>query len=312
MTTMTLDILRSVVLPVLGMVALGAAAQRAVRLDVRTLMKLNLYLFVPAFLYVRVSNSTLSWGEIGGIGAAVAGPMAVVGLLMYGVLRRGGANGATIAAMVVGGVFYNAGNFGIPVAELAFGEAGGSVQALVVMFMNTAIFFAGYVILSLGQGGGLRAATIGYLKLPMIYAITAALIVRDTSLAPPAWVTEALRVTAAGMVPIALITLGAQLAVEARRPRWRIVGPVLVVKLLLMPAATAGAVWALGLWPWPGAQIILAAAAPTAVNILLLSIKLDTDAPTAADCIFWTTLLSAATVTATLAVIQICGGGPGM
>ena len=61
----------TVILPVLLIVALGALVQRFHPLDVGTLSKLQIYLFVPAFLFVRVFDSTLSWREIAGIAGAV-------------------------------------------------------------------------------------------------------------------------------------------------------------------------------------------------------------------------------------------------
>jgi len=302
-------ILMSVLAPVLAIVAIGALVQRGRRMSVKTLVQLNLYLFVPAFLYVRISQSTLSWSHIGGVAATVLGMIVLLAAPVYLALRAGRAKGDTIAAVVVGGLFFNAGNFGIPVAELAFGKAGGEVQALVVLFMNTSIFLLGYVVLALAQGHGARSA-LGYFKLPMIYAIVAAFAVRETGYAPPAWLTTALETIAAGMVPVALVTLGAQLITRARWPRWKLIVPVISLKLLVMPAATAGFVWLLGLWPWPGAQLILASAGPTAVNTLLLTIELDGDAETAADCVFWTTLCCSATVTVVLSLILAAGGGP--
>lgn len=301
----TLTIFSDVLLPVLAMVAVGAIVQWRLKLHLQTLVRLNLYLFVPAFLFVRISDSRLNWGDIGGMAVACLVPMAMLGVPLFFMLRRMKASGRTIAATLICGLFYNAGNFGIPVIELAFGPRGGSVQALVVMFMNTMIFFIGYVVLSLAQGGGWRQA-LGYFRLPMIYAIIAAFLVRDTELEAPRWLDEAARLIAGGMVPIALVTLGAQLASNSPRAalgRWRVVLPVTLLKLLIVPAVTWAAVWMLGLWPWPGAVLVLASAAPTAVNTLLLSLELDGDAETAAQCVFWTTLLSAVTVTLWLALL---------
>lgn len=299
----------SVLLPVLVMVGLGVGVQRWAPMNLQTLTRLNLFLFVPAFLFVRVAESRLAWSEIIAMGWAVFIPMVLLGLPIYYGLKRFEARGATIAAVVVGGLFYNAGNFGIPVAELAYGSQGGAVQALVVMFMNTTIFFLGYLILSLAQGRGAGAA-MGYFKLPMIYVIVAGLVVRDTGATVPAWLMEPIKTVAQGMVPIALITLGAQLAGNFRMPRWSLIGPVVLLKLAVMPVVTGGVVWALGLWPWPGAQLVLAAAAPTAVNTLLLSLELNGDAETTADCIFWTTLASTVSVTVVLWVLAYLGGVP--
>ena len=303
------EIFAQVVLPVLVMAGVGALVQWRKPLSVETLVRLNLYLFVPAFLFDRVADSALSWRQIGGIGIAVMAPMVLLGLGIYYAMRSARASGRAIAAVTVGGLFYNAGNFGIPIAQLAYGDAGGAVQALVVMFLNTAVFFFGYAILSLAHGHGLRGV-LGYFRLPMIYVIVAALVVRDTGTQIPPWLDQAVWTIAQGMVPVALITLGAQLASRARWPRWRLIAPVLLVKLAILPAVTGLAVWALGLWPWPGAMLVLASAAPTAVNTLLLTVELEGDADTAADCVFWTSLASAATVTIVLAVIAALGGAP--
>ena len=141
--------------------------------------------------------------------------------------------------------------------------------------------------------------------------IVAAFLIRDTAIDVPRWIAEAARVVAGGMMPIALITLGAQLASNPPRVnwrRWRIVGAVTILKLAIVPAATWAMVWALGLWPWPGAVLVLASAAPTAVNTLLLTLELEGDPEIAAECVFWTTVLSAVTVTLWLAAIYSVGG----
>ncbi len=305
------DIFVRVLLPVLALVGLGAAVQRWKAIDVKTLVALNLYVFVPCFLFVRVSHSDLSWTDIGMIGGAVFIPMLLMGGTLFGVMRGLRIEGGTTATVLVGGLVFNAGNFGIPVAQLAFGDEGGQVQALIVMFVNTAVFFLGYAVLSLPQGGGIGQALLGYFKLPMIYAIGAGLLVRELGTQPPpglAWLDQSMSLAADGMVSIALITLGAQLAKEPRWPKWRMIGPIVIIKLIAVPAGTGLVVWMMGLWPWPGAQLVLAAAGPTAINTLLLTIELDGDADSMADAVFWTTLACALTVTVTLGILHLIGG----
>jgi hypothetical protein len=297
-------------LPVLAMAGIGAVVHRLRAFDVQTLVRLSLYLFTPVFLFTRIADSTMSWGQIGGVGVAIMLPLLVLGLVIYLSGRAVKAEGNTIAAMLVGGLFFNAANFGIPVAELAFDKSGGQVQALVVMFMNTTMFFAGYVVMAVAQGRGIMTGVKGYLKLPMIYMIIAGFAVRDGGISLPVWLNKALHTLADGMVPMALVTLGAQLATRGRWPRWKLIVPVTLLKLLILPAVTGVLVYAMGLWPWPGAQLILAAAAPTAINTLLLTLELKGDADTAADCVFWTTLVSSVSVTVVLAVVQVLGGGP--
>jgi malate permease and related proteins len=313
-----------VLVPILAIVALGAVLQRFYPLHMPTLSRLNIHVFVPVFLFVEVFESTLSYRQIAGILGASLLPMALLGLPLYFLLRRRGSPPATIAAVVIGGVVFNAGNFGLPVAALFYETQkslfpgmgtqtdGVAVQALVVMMSNIAIWCLGYGILAAAKGGGL-AGILGYFKLPMIYVIAAAFGLRalHAPLDRLDWIAKPLHWVAAGYVPLALITLGAQLGQRVRWPRWKVIAPVMLVKLLALPAVTLAVVYALGMWPWPGAQLVIASAAPTAVNTLLLTLELDGDADLAADCIFWTTLASALTVTAVLAGVSQLGRAGG-
>jgi malate permease and related proteins len=309
-----------VLVPILAIVALGGVLQRFYPLHMPTLSRLNIQIFVPVFLFVEVFESQLSFRQIGGILGASLLPMALLGLPLYFFLRRRGSPAPTIAAVVIGGVVFNAGNFGLPVAALFYDTQktlfpgmgtqtdGVAVQALVVMMSNLAIWFLGYGILAASKGRGL-AGILGYFKLPMIYVILAAFVLRGLKvpLDKIDWIAKPLHWLAGGYVPLALITLGAQLGERVRWPRWKIVGPVMFVKLLALPAVTLGVVYALGMWPWPGVQLVIASAAHTAVNTLLLTLELDGDSDLAADCIFWTTLASALTVTAVMVAVSQLG-----
>jgi hypothetical protein len=308
------DIFVRVLLPGLALMALGAWLGRTKKLGIDTLITLNLFAFVPAFLLVRVAESRFAWAEVGRLGAAVLLPMFIVCGLSLLVFRAAGSSLRGRSTWIAAGMFSNAGNFGIPVAQLAFGDAGGAVQALVLLFMNTAVFFLGYLLMA-SEEGGLGGAVRGYLRLPMIYVIAAGLLVRTQGWVDPvpapwlAWLWKAASLTAEGMVPVALITLGAQMASRPTWTVWRSTGSATAVKLLVMPAVTAAVVTWLGLWPWPGAQIILAAAAPTAVNTLLLSAEVKADVHVAAGAVFWTTALCSLTVTSLLVLLRALAPG---
>ena len=298
-----------VLLPILLLVALGALVQKFHPLDVGTLSKLQIYLFVPAFLFVRVLESSLSWRQIAGVAGAILLAKVLLAVPLWFVLRRLDAPRPTSGVFILSAVVFNAGNFGIPLAERAYGKEGGAVQALVVMMSNLTLWGVGYGLLAAMSGQG-RRAVLGYFRLPMLYVLAAALALRGLRLAPPGPVMYTLHLVADGLVPVALVTLGAQLARGARWPRWKMIAPLLVAKLFVLPLVMAGVVWAFGMWPWPGALLIVSTAAPTAVNTLLLTIEQKGDVEFAADCVFWTTLLSAVSVTLILAAVQALGGFP--
>jgi len=297
-----LKIFTQILLPVLAMIGAGALIQRVKAIDVRTLVSLNFYLFVPAFLFVKLYGSELSWRAIGNIALGMLLPMALLGVPLYFAARTFSRRQGDTATVVISALCFNAGNFGIPVAALAYGEIGGEIQAVIVVILNTAVFFGAYAGLSIAHSGS-GQPWWGYFKLPMLYVIAAALAMREFEVAPPAWLQTALETIAQGMIPIALITLGTQLVSQARWPRWGVVATVSLLKLLVLPAITAGVCWWLGLWPSPANILILAAAAPTAINTLLLAIELKGDADTAAECVFWTTIFSVLSVTVILALL---------
>jgi len=318
----------NVILPVLVLVACGATLQRRLGLEMKTLTRLNIWLMVPAFLFVKIYDSELSWASIGSIAGAYFLSLGALGLVLFAVLRGSKVAGPTMACVILGSIVFNAGNFGIPVAELLYGsgvrfpgmgddpEHGVQVQALIVMLSNVSVWLFGYVLLALAKGDGLKGA-MGYLKLPMIYVLFAAFGLRHLRIEHnagenflPVFIDQPLRYLAGAIVPVALLTLGAQLAANARWPRWKVVTPIVILKLCALPAVTGLVVWLLGLWPWPGAQLIIAAAGPTAVNTLLLTLELDGDADLQADVVFWTTIFTMLTVSVVIAVVTGLGALP--
>jgi predicted permease len=293
----------NILLPIFFMVALGGIVHRAFQLDLKTLVRINMNLFVPSFLFSRLIASQLTWAEIGRSGLALTLPLLLIGVAVLLIMRAAGASPTTVSAAMVASVFFNAGNFGIPFSELAFGEEGGRIQAVVMMFLNTVVFWGAYSVLAIGQGTGFRGA-LQFFKLPYTYVVIAALVLRGWNLALPGWLDYALNRLGGAVVPTALIILGAQLVENATWPKWRLVLPVMLLKLLVVPAATAVAVVMFDLWPMPGAALIMASAAPTAINSLVLTLEVDGDAETAAACVFWTTLGSAITVAVILSLVK--------
>jgi malate permease and related proteins len=323
---MAADIFFDILGPILLMVLLGAVLRWKFHLDLSTLAKINIYLFVPAFIFDRVSTSILPWSEMGGIVAVSLIQVALLGGLVWLIGKMFQVHYQTLAAIALAVMFYNSGNFGLPLAELAYpsahaaqtGKDGGATQTFVMMTQNLLTFTLGLAIAAwAGSGQDIRKSIHAVLRLPMLPALAAALIARWYSggerEALPTMITETARYLAQGLVPIALVTLGAQLASNPRRPRWKPVLLVIGLRLIVAPIIMVVQLWVfhrlgwgpLNLWPWPAELIILTAAVPTAVNTLLLTLELKGDAALAADCVFWTTVASLVTITGWLLVLRI-------
>ena len=319
------QILYNILLPLLLMVGFGTLLQRYQSLSLETLARISMYLLVPSFILVKIYDSDIPWGQIGLIALVFLIVLGVLGVLLFTGSRAIGAPNKTIAAVILGSIGFNAGNFGIPVAHLLYveggtlfagqpdTEAGLHVQALVVMLSNLLVWILGYAVLAVAKGGRAREA-LGILKLPIPYALVSSFVLREIRLRSfngvdflPVWASFPLRSLSGALVPMMLVALGGQLAKGARWRRWREVVPIAFVKLLALPALIGVAAYAFGLWPWPGAHLIIGAAAPTAVNTLILTIELDGDAELTGDVVFWTTIFSGVTVAGVIAVVTALG-----
>ncbi|MDE0366931.1 MAG: AEC family transporter [Gammaproteobacteria bacterium] len=319
------QILYNILLPLLLMVGFGTLLQRYQSLSLETLARVSMYLLVPSFLLIKIYDSDIPWSEIGLIALVFLIVLGVLGLLLFASGRAVRAPNKTVAAVILGSIVFNAGNFGIPVAHLLYveggtlfqgqpdTEAGLHVQALVVMLSNLLVWFLGYVVLAVARGGRAREA-LGIFKLPIPYALVTSFVLREIRLRwfngadfLPIVASFPLRSLSGALVPMMLVALGAQLARGARWRRWREVVPIAFVKLLALPALIGAVVYAFGLWPWPGAHLIIGAAAPTAVNTLILTIELDGDAELTGDVVFWTTIFSGVTVAGVIAVVTALG-----
>jgi predicted permease len=321
------SILFDILGPILALVLLGAWARRQFKIDVGSLSKLNIYLFVPGFFFDHVVNSQLALSQALGVIVATVTQVALLGGLMFATGRAFGVSPKTVAAMAMCVMFYNAGNFGVALSDLAFPPAAGTVrngpaaQAFVVFCQNLLNFSVGLAIAGGANGGTLGDSAKAFLRMPTLYTITVALLARWWRVEGgeiPKFVTLTTAYLSKGLVPIALVTLGAQLALKPRWPRWRPVVPVLLVRLVYAPLQMAGMLFGLhwlfagrspvlDLWPWPAENLVLTAGVPTAVNTLLITLEMGGDADLTADCVFWTTVFSSVTITVWLVVIR--GGG---
>ena len=311
-------ILADILLPILLLIAAGVALQRAFGLHLPTLVKINLYLFVPAFVFRYVVTAPLAGREMAAI-VAVSAVLSLGGAgVAYVVARAARASWSTASAVMLATMIYNSGNYGIPLAKLAFGDAGAAVQAFVLSTQSILTFTVGLALAGSAVGGGWRTLTGKMLRLPIIYALLLAFGWRaangNAAVSLPTWLDAPTSYLAAGLVPVALVTLGAQLATTPRWPRWRPIGLVAALRLVAAPAFMAGLLFGLR-WLLPGTLfdlgptttgvLIVTAGVPTAVNTLLLTMELGGDERLAGDCVFWTTILSPFTLLATIAIVRV-------
>lgn len=312
-----LTILLNILGPLLVLIATGAVMQWKFKLDMATLSKLNIYLFVPAFVFDKISTSDVPWAKMGGIVGMTVLQVFTLGLIVAGIGLVVRVRRETLATIALSIMFYNSGNYGLPLADLAYGNDGAAAQTFVLTTQNLLNFTVGLSIAAWAGTGKIGSGMLRVFRTPVLPTLAAALLARwwtgGDATRIPVLIAKSASFLSGGLVPLALVTLGAQLASNPRWPRWRPVTLVVVVRLLFAPLWMAAMLYGchvlrlpgLDLWPRPAEFLMLTAGTPTAVNTLLLVLELGGDAELSADCVFWTTVLSLVTFTFWLIFLQL-------
>jgi hypothetical protein len=301
---MILSILCDIVAPVFVLVGLGFLLDRRLRFDMKTLGDLNFYAFVPALVFLKIVEADIALGTMGTIGG-----FCVVHLLTMYVLGRGVyavlpdcRRRQTVLSL--GTMFYNAGNYGIPLILLAFGQEQLEVIAVILVVQNFLGFTVGIALLERDRHPGRMLANLA--RNPTILAILLALALKMVrfDLGSVGILAKPTTFLADGLIPVALLTLGAQLS-RARPSALKVPLAVLTtLRLVVSPLVAAALVPLFGFAPPVSSILIVAAGLPVAVNVAILAGVYRTDEDLASQSVFWTTILSAATISALLLLVR--------
>ncbi len=285
----------------------GAVLQWRTPIDIKPLATLQIRILVPAFLLVRLTESSLNWSDLSRVALGIALIKLGMALVIFVIAKVAKLSQSTTFVLLVTTCVFNAGNFGIPVAERTFGTNGAAVEAVVVLMSNFSLWGIGYALMSARSSSGLSWLK-QYFSLPMPYAFLLAMFLKLTGIRVPEPIWSPISWCANAVIPVALLTLGIQLAKQARLPSLKFISVVVTGKLILMPIIAALVCWLFGYWPWPAGQMILAAASPSAVNAVLLAIDQKADVERTTDAVFWTTAVSSVTVPIVIWLLYAFGG----
>ena len=303
---MLIDILYTIMLPIFVLIGIGVLFDKLFHPNVRTLTRLTFYVITPAVLLDMTAGSNLQAGEILKISLyaiAHSAVMFVFATAFFSVrpLRD------KRALLTCASMFYNAGNYGIPLMLLAFGDQGVSVIGIILMIQALVMFTAGVLILGDGETSLTQSFT-RFLKIPMIYAIIIGLALRALHVELGGPVKIVLDHLVGGFVPVSLVTLGIQLSQSQVGQDFGSISAAAGARLLLSPLVAAGLVLLLGFDQSIAAVLVLGAGLPIAVNVYILAIEFDREPVFASLMVFWTTVMSAISIPLLLLLIKLAVG----
>ncbi len=296
-----MQILTGVILPIFVMVGIGVLMDRSFKIDLPTLATMNFYVFVPALLFNDLSNNEVAMSELARIGLYTFVHAMLLFMLGYGVFSMKGLKSSRVVMAMSSG-FYNCGNFGIPLIALAFGD-GGRVLAAVIMVQNLLNYTVGVFVFEKKQKN-LGLALLGILKIPTIWAVAGGLLVNYYNVQLHVAAAKPILYMRECLIGMALFTLGVQLSRSLGLHHLSKIGVMSFVRLIFSPVLAFFMVGFFGISGETARILIVVAGAPVAVNVYIIAAKYKMDEDLASLGVFWTTLLSALTVTGLLLMVD--------
>jgi hypothetical protein len=244
-----------IILPVFLVIALGFAYARRARPDMTWVNRLNMNVLAPALIFTALAGKDF---DLFANGKLILGAIASVlgaGLLAWPFARLLHEDRRTFVPPMM---FNNCGNMGLPLAVLAFGQAGLSAMVALFTISNLLHFTLGVWIID-------HHAKFGaLLKNPMVVATVVGFAFAIAHPPMPDWLMLALKLIGDAMIPLMLISLGVRLA-DVSWSDWRLGAIGGIVRPLSGIALAALLVPVLGLDAQQTGLLILFGCLPPAV-----------------------------------------------
>ena len=290
-------IFKDIILPIFIVMAIGFILQKKFTMDISTLSKLNIYFVVPAFIFVKLYSTQFSASLFG----KVLLFFILLVIILYAIstlfakilgLDRGKKTTFTNSTM-----FFNSGNYGVPVNELAFkGDPFAmSIQVIVLTLQNILTFSYGIFALQSVNSSKWKAM-IGYFKMPVLYAMGAGLICNALNIQVPAVILVPANMIADAMIGLALLTLGAQVARIQFKAALSAVYSSLTIRLIISPIIALFIIWLFRVDGMTAQALLIASAMPTSVNSAVIAEEYKNYPEFAAQVVLFSTIISAFTV----------------
>lgn len=294
----------NIILPIFIPIIAGYLLQRKFPLNVSTLTKVQFYIFIPALLFTTIYKTELNSSLLYSLiiaNVVIFIALWIVSLWCAKFLKLDAVRRSAFLNSVC---FYNSGNYCIPLVQLLYHTPFAFSVQIVVMLVQQLLTNTVGVMNASSADRSWKSAVLENFRMPMTYAVVLAVICRWLSIDVPAPLWTSLDLMAQGLVPTALITLGAQLASTRLYLKSFKVIASNAMRLLGSPVLAALICWGLGLSGVTAQVVVICAASPSAVNSVLLAIEYKSDPEFASQTVFLSTLLSALTMPIVIAMVQ--------
>jgi malate permease and related proteins len=298
-----------VLLPIVAVVTIGFFLKRYLPIDTRSLNRMSMYALSPALIFITIIKIQIPGNEVFRISLISVATCLGVGLIAYLVAKLRKTDAPSTAALLLTTMFMNSGNYGLPTAHFAFGQAG--LDRALLYFIAQAMM-AQTLTIAIAQAGNSdwKTGLKQIFRMPPIYAVLAALGLRalGIGLETPSVVGSLLHgveMISQATLPLLLMLLGMQLATETAVEDIPMTSIAVGLRLFVSPLIAYIAARLFGLDTLSTNVVVLQASMPTAVNMVLYSLEFNARPKFVAGTVVVTTLLSVVTLTILLTVMGV-------
>ncbi|GAA0286701.1 hypothetical protein GGQ92_000929 [Gracilibacillus halotolerans] len=299
-------IFTNIILPIFILLFIGFVIQMRFQLDLGTLAKINIYFIVPGFIFVRLYESDFGLDLFLKVLLFFILLVFLLYCLAFITAKLMGIKGSKRTTFSNSVMFFNSGNYGVPVNDLVFRSDPFAMSIQVIMLTLQNIFLFSYGIFSLRahQDGKLKAA-LGYFKMPVLYAMLAGVLLNYWNVPIPSQIWIPANYIANSMIAIALFTLGAQVAKLKFKKGLYSVYASIVLRLLGGPLLALLIIVTFNIEGVLAKALFIASSMPTSVNSAVIAEEYKSHPDLAAQTVLFSTVASMATVTAVIYVANL-------
>ena len=301
--SLLLGIFAADILPIFVIAGVGFVLARHFAVQVQTVSRVTFHALAPALVFNTLTTSTVTGFEFGRMVAFYALVAASAGLMARLAAIPLRLDRASLSAFLLVVVCSNSGNYGLPVALLAFGRD--ALTFASVYFIASSIFsYTGGVLMAASGRRSVLQALVGVLRVPAVYGAVAAAAVLAFGLRVPEPIARPVMLLSDAALPMMILVLGMQLERVTWPDRPDMVAVASLLSLVATPLAAFGVAHLLGL-RGPAFQAgVLQASMPTAVITTILALEFDVFPNFVTSVVCVTTLLSPLTLTLLIAYLQ--------
>lgn len=296
------------ILPIFLLIGTGMLINRRYGLDVRTLSRLTVYALVPGFIFVTIYQTGIPPELVKALIFSVV-LLVPLGLVSAGISRLFSHGRPLGSAALNSMLFFNSGNFGLPLITLVFmntpdASLALSTQVMVLLVQNLAGNTLGFYLAGRAQMHKDQLFKL-ILGIPAMYALAAALILKALPIdATTLFFWPTLVYLKGGLIPVALFTLGVQLSKSKFRPGNGAVWGATVMRLIISPMIAYGLLVLMQINGTMAQVLLIGSGLPSAVTTALAAVEFDNEPEFASQTVMVTTVLCAVTLAVLIPVAR--------